>query len=416
MAPNTFCALPFHQMTVMNDGKVRLCCRSEVNMTCEGRDLSLHHATLGQIWNSQYLRSVRRRMLSGLGVEDCLQCYATEAGGATSLRQVMNASFACRLHATGDKELLQRTEDCLDSGGNMPFPSALHLWLGNHCNLKCRMCSPMFSSRIAADRVHAAWFGGQKGAAVYGWQEDVFEEIFQHAKRVKLIQFSGGEPFIHRTFRDILRKLVETRDATHIELYITTNGTTHSGELSSLLAHFSSVELGISVDGLGALQEYIRFPSKWDALKRNISSFQKDKVPISIRPTAQAYNAFGLLDVERWCDTNGIRCVLDNILLAPEYLSLDMLPYVVILKALHDWEQYLQTECRKDNRWHVRNVVSALRRPRAAPDKLAVLQDQFIRFTNDLDESRGQSFAAACPELYDQLTAAGFRFRTPVGR
>ena len=80
MAPKTFCALPFHQMTVMNDGKVRLCCRSEVNMTSEGRDLSLHHATLGQIWNSDYLRSVRRRMLSGLGVQDCLQCYATEAG------------------------------------------------------------------------------------------------------------------------------------------------------------------------------------------------------------------------------------------------------------------------------------------------------------------------------------------------
>lgn len=159
------------------------------------------------------------------------------------------------------------------------------------------MCSPIFSSRIAADRVHAAWFGGQKGAAVYGWQEDVFEEIFQHAKCVKLIQFSGGEPFIHRTFREILRKLVETRDAAHIELYIASNGMTHSGELSSLLAHFSSVEVGISVDGLGALQEYIRFPSKWNALKRNLSSFQKDKVPISIRPTAQAYNAFGQAEV-----------------------------------------------------------------------------------------------------------------------
>ena len=414
MAPKTFCALPFHQMTVMNDGKVRLCCRSEVNITSDGRDLSLHHATLGQIWNSDYLRSVRRRMLSGLGVQDCLQCYATEAGGATSLRQVMNARFASLLDATGEEELLKRTEGCLDSGDNMPFPSALHLWLGNHCNLKCRMCSPMFSSRIAADAVHAAWFGGPEGAAVYGWQEDVFEEILQHAKYVKLIQFSGGEPFIHRTFRDILRKLVETRDAAHIELYITSNGMTHSGELSSLLAHFPSVELGISVDGLGTLQEYIRFPSQWDALKQNISSFQKDKVPISIRPTVQAYNVFGLLDVARWCDTNGLRFVLDNILSAPGFLSLDMLPDVVILKALQEWEQYFQTECREDNRWHVGTVISALRRPRAAPDKLAVLQNQFIRFTNDLDGSRGQSFAAACPELYDQLTAAGFRFRTPV--
>ena len=385
-------------------------------MTSEGRDLSLQQDTLGQIWNSDYLRSVRRRMLSGLGVDDCYKCYATEAGGQTSLRQVMNASFASRLEADGDEGLFKTTEDCLDSGGNMPFPSALHLWLGNHCNLKCRMCSPMFSSRIAADEVHAAWFSGQKGAAVYGWQENVSEEIFQHAKRVKLIQFSGGEPFIHRTFRVILQMLIETGHAAHIELYIATNGMTHSEELSSLLTNFLDVELGISVDGLGAVQEYVRFPSKWEALERNIFSFQKDKIPISIRPTPQAYNAFGLLDLARWCDTKGIRFVLDNILWAPGFLSLDMLPHAVIRKALQDWEQYLQTECHESNRWHVRKLVWALRRPRAALDKLTVLQDLFIRFTDDLDESRGQSFAAACPELYDQLTAAGFRFRTPVGR
>jgi hypothetical protein len=416
MVPKTFCALPFHQMMVTNEGKVRLCCRSEVNVTSEGRELSLHDATLGQIWNSDYFRSVRYRMLLGLDVEDCLQCYATEAGGGTSLRQVMNSFLASRLDAAGEEGLLKRTEDCLDRGSNMPFPSALHLWLGNHCNLKCRMCSPMFSSRIAADGVHAAWFSGQKGASVYGWQENVFEEIFQHAERVKLIQFSGGEPFIHRTFRDILQKLVETGDAEHIELYIATNGMTYSGELSSLLAQFSSVELGISVDGLGALQEYIRFPSQWEALNRNIFLFQKDKIPISIRPTPQAYNAFGLLDLARWCDANGIQFVLDNILWAPEFLSLDILPDVVILKALQDWEQYLQTECRDDNRWHVCKLVSALRRPRAASEKLAVLQSQFIRFTKDLDESRAQSFAAACPELYNHLTVAGFRFGAPKGR
>jgi Radical SAM superfamily/Iron-sulfur cluster-binding domain len=414
MAPKTFCALPFHQMMVMNDGKVRLCCRSGVNLTSEGRDLSLQHDSLGQIWNSDYLRSVRFRMLRGRSVEDCLQCYVTEAGGATSLRQVMNGYFASRLDVAGDKGLFKKTKHSLDRGGNMPFPSALHLWLGNHCNLKCRMCSPMFSSRIAADEVHAAWSGGQKGAAVYGWQETVFEEVFQHAKCVKLIQFSGGEPFIHRTFREILRKLVETGDAAHIELYIATNGMTHSGELSALLANFSSVELGISVDGLGALQEYIRFPSQWDALERNVSSFQQDKVPISIRPTAQAYNVFGLLDLARWCDTNRVPFVLDNILLAPEFLSLDMLPEGVVLKALQDWEKYLESQCHEDNRWHVRKVVWALSRPRAAPDKLAVLQDQFIRFTNDLDESRGQSFPTACPELYHQLTDRGFRFRTSI--
>ena len=105
MVPKTFCALPFHQMTVMNDGKIRLCCRSEVNLTSEGRDLSLHDTTLGRVWNSESLRSVRRRMLSGLGVEGCQHCYATEAGGATSLRQTMNACFASRFDVTGEEEL-----------------------------------------------------------------------------------------------------------------------------------------------------------------------------------------------------------------------------------------------------------------------------------------------------------------------
>jgi len=31
------------------------------------------------------------------------------------------------------------------------------LELGNVCNLKCRSCHPLFSSRIAADDVHTAW-------------------------------------------------------------------------------------------------------------------------------------------------------------------------------------------------------------------------------------------------------------------
>src|SRR5260370_26202993 len=37
--------------------------------------------------------------------------------------------------------------------------------LGNVCNLKCRSCSPLFSSRIAADPVHVAWTTNGQPAA-----------------------------------------------------------------------------------------------------------------------------------------------------------------------------------------------------------------------------------------------------------
>jgi glutamate-1-semialdehyde 2,1-aminomutase len=87
-----------------------------------------------------------------------------------------------------------------------------------------------------------------------------------------------------------------------------------------------------------------------------------------------------------------------------------MLPQVVIDEAIQDWVQYLDTECTEDNRWHVETVIAALRRARPDADDLTILQDEFIRFTNDLDRSHGQSFAIACPQLYDRLVAAGFDF------
>jgi glutamate-1-semialdehyde 2,1-aminomutase len=158
MLPKTFCVLPFCQSMIMNDGKARLCCRSTLDMTSEGRSLSLHWATLADIWNSDHLRSVRSRMLEGKEVEDCRQCYTTEAEGGTSLRQMMNTSPL--FNVAGEDNILEKAKTIVyDQDGKAPPPSSLHLWLGNLCNLKCRMCSPIFSSRIALDTVHSRWSG-----------------------------------------------------------------------------------------------------------------------------------------------------------------------------------------------------------------------------------------------------------------
>jgi MoaA/NifB/PqqE/SkfB family radical SAM enzyme len=279
------------------------------------------------------------------------------------------------------------------------------------------MCSPMYSSQIASDSVHSKWHEDDRARSarlsIPDWVKNekvVFEEILAHPEYLRVINFAGGEPLIHPMFPKILEKLVDTGHVAHIEVYISSNGTRHSSHLSTLLTKFRSVELGFSVDGVGKLQEYIRPPSKWDTISRNVFAFQKENVPISIRPTIQAYNIFGLLDLARWCGTYRLRFVLDNVLYEPPYLSLDMLPQDVIDEALQDWVEYFDTECTEDNRWHVENVIAALRRPRPKTSDLAVLQDEFIRFTNDLDQSRGQSFATACPRLHDRLVAAGFDF------
>jgi hypothetical protein len=87
-----------------------------------------------------------------------------------------------------------------------------------------------------------------------------------------------------------------------------------------------------------------------------------------------------------------------------------MLPQMVIDEILHDWLKYLDTECTKDNRWQVKTVIAALKRPRPHSDELKSLQEKFIHFTNDLDRSRKQSLANACPQLYGHLVLAGLTF------
>jgi MoaA/NifB/PqqE/SkfB family radical SAM enzyme len=422
MLPKTFCVLPFSQLTIANDGKVRLCTHAhDFDLTSEGRLLSLHSMPLGEIWNSTHLRTIRRCMVEGSPVRECSRCYQTEADGGTSLRQVMNLHAGCRADDMGEDDTFKRARNLVtQNSGNAPPPSALHLWLGNLCNLKCRMCSPVFSSRVASDPVQSKWLGGLGPAEtpsripqhVYWSQSEqvVFEEVFSHPELLRWVHFSGGEPLLHRSFLAIIQKLVDGGHASHIRIYVNSNGTVYSRRFASLLKEFSSVELAISLDGIGKLQEYIRPPSKWGTVRQNLLAFHREGVPVSIRPTAQAYNAFGLLELARWCEKEGLPFFLDNVLIGPRFLSFDMLPQLVVDEVLQGWMQYLNEECTDSNRWHVETVIAALRRPRPEANAISSLQRQFLQFTEDMDRSAGQLFAIACPRLYERLLAAGFDF------
>ncbi len=160
MLPKTFCILPFCQAMITNDGKVKLCSLNHgTNLVSEGRILSLHQSSLEDIWNSEYFRQLRRQMLAGEKIASCAKCYTLEAEGSTSIRQVMNRYPSQRIPVAGEEQIMAWAAAIVDErGGQAPPPSALHLWLGNLCNLKCRMCSPMFSSQIAGDPIQAQWF------------------------------------------------------------------------------------------------------------------------------------------------------------------------------------------------------------------------------------------------------------------
>lgn len=242
------------------------------------------------------------------------------------------------------------------------------------------------------------------------WHTDqgvITSDILSSPERVRSIQFAGGEPLLSPSFVSILERFVSGGFARNVDIFIHVNGTLFSHKAVSLLSEFRGVMLAFSLDATGSLLEYTRYPSRWDAVQRNILDYVKTGLSVSVRPTFQAYNVFGLLDVLRFCDTHNLEFNL-NFLYDPQFLSTQMLPPAVVEKAIKDWERYLCLECRESLRGKVELALQELRKPR--PPHLEQLQDEFIRFTNDLDKDRNEKLETVAPRLYEELVAAGLDF------
>ncbi len=151
----TYCVLAWKHLQINPEGTAKLCCRAAGSVHDDsGHYLSLDTLPVTEVWNSPYMREVRRKMLHGERLAECTLCYEAEAAGAASYRTESNDKWLGKEGRTLD-EALATARASLDEP--VPAPVFYQLNLGNLCNLKCRMCSSSYSSQIEADPVHHAW-------------------------------------------------------------------------------------------------------------------------------------------------------------------------------------------------------------------------------------------------------------------
>jgi glutamate-1-semialdehyde 2,1-aminomutase len=194
-----------------------------------------------------------------------------------------------------------------------------------------------------------------------------------------------------------------------MELGFSTNGTVSRESLLDKLRRFRKVTLAVSLDGYGAVNDYIRFPSRWDAVWGSVLRLRDmGFATVQVHPTFQAYNALCITELLRLCDREGLECVLSNVLLHPEHLSIRALPEPCRRVARDRLASYL-AGCPERHRDGAATLVRALSGPEH-PQQAALLST-FMTFTNDLDASRKQSLNAANPELVAVLAAAGFPWK-----
>jgi MoaA/NifB/PqqE/SkfB family radical SAM enzyme len=245
-----------------------------------------------------------------------------------------------------------------------------------------------------------------------GWwaqPEVMFDEILGEPDRLRHLTFQGGEPFLVKEFESILDVLIDNGTAGDVTFEIDSNLTTIKPSTLSKLAKLKHVSLGASIDGIGPVLEYIRHPAVWADIEHNIERVAGlPNVHLAFNTAIQAYNLMDLPNIFRYCDGRGID-VHAHFLVGPIYLNVAVLPQKVRQAAIDSLSFYRTgTAVRPANRAAASYAVKFL-----TEHLRTQYRDQFmafVKFTNDLDISRGQDFRMLFGDLVESFAMDGLQW------
>ena len=326
----TFCILPWIHLSTRPNGHMRLCCTANASSAgasndkkyggevgilkkTDGFPANFNHTDLKTAWNASYMRDVRRSMLKGKIPPSCTKCFKEEEAGYQSKRVWENRLWMKRFNM---EELIGHTKE------NGTVPEKIYyvdLRLGSKCNLKCIMCSPHDSSLWVKDwnklypqivnpslKELMQWPNkGKVDGASYNWYKDnklFWNQLLDQIPNMKQIYFAGGESTIIPEHYALLEKCIETGYAKNIELRYNSNGVEMPQRLFDLWNSFKRVVFHFSLDSIYKMNDYIRFPSSFKHLERQLEQLDKtpNSVTVTIACAVQALNIYYIPEFIKW--------------------------------------------------------------------------------------------------------------------
>ncbi len=345
-----FCTVPWLEVHINADGTYHTCGaqRNSMSGSQDGEVYNVHNMSVSDWANSEYQKSARLKKINGVAESLCSMCYNEEATGSSSKRSrenlkshISDINFYHDYKHSPDASIFKYSED--NNGlTDILHPISYHMSLGNECNLACKMCNPTFSSKIAAAMVKEKTYSGP---IRMNWTDNtqswnsVIDTMCQ-TKNLKFVHIIGGEPLLNPRFNELIDRLLQA-NLTDIYLGFTTNGTMFDSKLLDKLSMFRHVDIGISVEGSGKLNDYIR--AQTESVLGNIEHYLKyrkqGRVYVTIRTVPSALSVHTLDDLYRWCIGKEVD-VMSNILTTPEYLQIRNLPVSVKQKLLDRYNKW----------------------------------------------------------------------------
>lgn len=191
------------------------------------------------------------------------------------------------------REVARPAQDC------MPPPTRrdpahirpVVIWnLTRRCNLRCRHCYT-----TSADVAFPGELTHEQAMAVL---DDL------SAFRIPALILSGGEPLSRFDFFELAAR---ARQLNFRHLSLSTNGTQLQGDNAERVADLGFDYVGISLDGIGATNDWFRgVDGAFEAALSGIRTCKKQGVKVGLRFTMTNNNAHHLHDMVHLCENEGI--------------------------------------------------------------------------------------------------------------
>jgi MoaA/NifB/PqqE/SkfB family radical SAM enzyme len=232
----SICAYPWAGAAVRPDGTILPCCKFDHNK--EFGNVFDQDPRSSDAWNN-----LRSKMILGGMLKSCESCYKEEQSGIESLRQ-QSLKFYSPINTTPIK-LKQ-----------------LEVSFNNLCNLACVHCSEEFSTKWYSEKVK------HRDHPTVGITQHKFDYLEWDLSEVRYLKIIGGEPMMAQDkFIELLRRL----DRANLNVIVATNATIlPNDELKNLLESCAGVSFKVSLDGVGLVNNWIRWPSKFDDIEKSI--------------------------------------------------------------------------------------------------------------------------------------------------
>jgi len=407
MKNKTFCVLPWIHIASRTNGEVKPCCLStRIIKKPNGSTYNLGYDSLEDIYNSDEFIDIRKKMIAGEHVSGCETCYRQEESSNFSNRIFYNKEFP------SDSII----NSSVQQGYRVNFSvKYMDLRFGNLCNLKCRTCTPANSSQLNKEisEIKQSPIISKIYPAVpdnlneWYTTETFFENLDKAKTQLRVVYLTGGEPTLVEGNYRFMQMMINEGLNKNITLAFNTNLTNIQDKFLNYTNQFRKIMFSCSIDGIGSMQEYLRYPSNWNQIDKNFRKIIQESKNATIRmtPVIQITNLEFLDELFEYAESfnraakKAIISIFPAILNHPTIMDIQYLPLEYKKYCWKKLSKWLDTVKYQDKVFFekMKQVEYRCLFDAYNEEKL----NEFKEATLILDQNRNQVLKDINPRLYD---------------